>query len=260
MALSTATPTPGAPRRIIDLEKLEAFMAHEDKQPNAADVHVHVHTGDKAAPDVPAGKTNDADPVGTRLTALEGSIGTIAKAVEGFGKTLDAIVSGKKVDAEDPDADDPDKKKTKTGDALTGDSKALETSWTALRAKCEVLVPGMKLPTFDSALPRAKTVDRMCQQRRRALDLFSATPDGAAILSSVTGDEAPDIAGMACDSLAIVFNGASAAKGATNNRRATGDSNGIPASASGNGGQGDGKPPVSPITAMEDANRNFWKR
>jgi hypothetical protein len=45
-----------------------------------------------------------------------------------------------------------------------------------LREQAEVLVPGFKVPTFDSALPRAKTVDAMCAGRRAVLTTFASAP------------------------------------------------------------------------------------
>jgi hypothetical protein len=70
-----------------------------------------------------------------------------------------------------------------------GDSAALQTSpFQQMIAQAEILVPGFRVPTFDSALPRAKTVDSMCATRRSGAGRAHRTTDGAALLASVSDD------------------------------------------------------------------------
>ena len=117
-------------------------------------------------------------------------------------------------------------------------------------SKAEILVPGFKVPTFDASQPRKLTVDSMCSLRRKALEQFGATDDGKTALVAIVGDSAIDK--MACDSVAIVFNAAAAAKASANNAKAArvGDA----ATAQQNSG---GTSPVS-VAALDAAYRKYW--
>ena len=104
------------------------------------------------------------------------------------------------------------------------DSAALETAYTALMAKAEILVPGFRMPTFDAARKRTATVDSMCGARRKALDLAYATKDGKELVDSVAGrDVSLSLAKMDCVNIAGLFNSAAGAKKLLNNRAGTSD-------------------------------------
>lgn len=256
-------------RRTIDEAALEGLSsaiatavtthlgASDDDE--VGDVHVHVHTGD-ADPE-----KKDDDPSAARFEKIEKTLDAVCSTVSEMGNALKAMSTDrrKNKDAEgDPGPDDGpddedddvtqdgkgkkkgkdaegdpddkgddkgDKKKTEDGKGKTEDSAALSRSYQDMVSKAEVLVPGFKTTTFDAASPRKMTVDRMCQQRRRVLDEFNKTQDGAAIVASITGEDACDLASMDCATLAVTFNAAAAQKAANNNRAATGDSGRVPA-------------------------------
>lgn len=184
----------------------------------------------------------------TGMKQLIGTVSEIASMLKGGGG------EGATKDADDPeakeddegnpfatrDADDPDgeleAKETKDSDdpeaaakaaaVKTGDSAALAKSYQQLMSDCEILVPGMRVPTFDSKVSRVKTVDRMCSIRRRALHQYAATADGAAILG--TNADPAKLDDMPCGELASCFKTAVAAQRVINNRVATGDSGKLP--------------------------------
>lgn len=128
---------------------------------------------------------------------------------------------------------DEDKKKTDDaaaaaaegeGAGKTRDSAALATSYSEMIAQAEVLVPGFKVPTFDAACPRAKTVERMCAARRKALDQAYGTADGKLVIEAANGGKPFDCVSMDCAATAVLFKAAVAGKAAANNAAATRDS------------------------------------
>ena len=106
--------------------------------------------------------------------------------------------------------------------ATVGDSAALERSFRELVADAEILIPGFRVPTFDSRVGRAATVDSMCKLRRSVLDHLSSTQGGKAIVDNVMpGGRTLDK--LSCGEAAMVFKAAAGAQRIVNNRAATGD-------------------------------------
>jgi hypothetical protein len=177
--------------------------------------------------------------IGQLQTALNTRAAPAATADEDMDKKDDEE-EGKTGDSDDQDKDD---EKSKTGDedkkpgdeegkegkeGKTGDSAALQTSFQALVADAEVLVPGFRVPTFDAAAGRAKTVDAMCAARRKVLGHLAATADGRALLGQVADLGSMDAEKSGCAEVAVVFKAAASLKKAQNNLAATGDSSKIP--------------------------------
>ena len=207
-------------------------------------VHVHVHTGDSGKP----GRDPDDDPIEARfrglderMTAMSDSMAAVADAVSKLVPPAPAARTGDDGESEVDDAE---------GRGRTGDSSALATGFRAVMADAEVLVPGISAPSFDAAAPRAKTVDSMCQLRRRALDAFYLTGDGKVTIDSIRSG-ALDTSAMTCADVAVAFRQAAGTKRLLNNRAATGDSRQTPAAA---------KPALRPPTIAEvnAANRKFY--
>lgn len=225
------------------LEEIENLEDGGDDQ----HVHVHVHTADRATADgsededgVLGTRTNDAAVIelGERVADLEEGLVSIHATMR---EVLEAVRTGGTQRTGDADPG-----------AGTGDSAALQTSFQALVAQCEVLVPGYRVPTFDSALPRAKTIDTMCSTRRGVLSMMANTADGKALLDRVTDGEL-DIEKAPCDQVAIAFKAAHAVKSAANMR--TGDSLRAPVAV----------PPLSTpkrmsIEDVNKANAEYWAR
>jgi hypothetical protein len=100
--------------------------------------------------------------------------------------------------------------------AKARDSAFMVDSFQDTVALAEVLVPGMRVPTFDSALPPAKGYDAICKLRRTTLDLAYAQVDGRHVVDSVTGGR--DFKTMDCASLRTVFLAAGNLKKSLNNQ------------------------------------------
>jgi hypothetical protein len=186
-------------------------------------VHVHVHMGDRTTDNDPGG--DDAPRKRGRTDdGIEARVADIEQGMLQMNDTLQqvlAAVGG----ARTGDASPGD------GGAPSGDSAALQTSFTQYLSQAEILVPGFKpAATFDSAMPRAKTVDAMCAGRRAVLTLLNAKEDGAKLLKSVTEDGF-DITNADCATVATAFKAAATVKAAANNRSMTGDRMGVPANA-----------------------------
>lgn len=237
-----------------DLEALEEDAEGEQ------DIHVHIHTADVGQPRA----ADDDNPALERVAALEDT-------VQALGDKMDAIlaaVSGTRTtDAEAAAAAEAERlaalKQGAGGDTegedvaadpisgKTMDSAALANSYTELVAKCEVLVPGFRVPTMDAAAKRKATVDAMCGTRRRCLELAIATTDGAKLVESAAGTTI-DLAAMDCKATAILFNAAVALKAASNNRAATADSGRTLPPA-------DTTPKRASVSDINAQNRKFWE-
>ena len=157
--------------------------------------HIHVH-----APSARSGTTDAA--IDARFTGLE-------SMVEALLERVDMVADRFETFAETADAAEA---KSKTTDAAPNaqESAAFQTSFSELLSDAEILVPGMRVPTFDAALGRKLTVDTMCQTRRRVIGHLSATKDGGDLISSVSEKFA--VADADCALLATVFKAAATAK------------------------------------------------
>lgn len=258
-----------------------------------ADSHTHIHihgigtTAGNGAVDVNdeaggagGGNANEppADKNEARFAALENGhkeiiaqIAALTAAVSGKGGSGGNDPSGK-TDPDDPDAETRDenpfakkeegeeKKDDKGEKGKTNDSAALEGSYKETLSGCEVLVPGFRMPTFDGKAKRTTTIDAMCNARRKALDAFTATTEGASIVESVAGVKTVDTIGMACPAVAVLFRAAVGAKKLLNNGNATRDASRMGTGAgAGNGGQPLKKGPTS-LADLNKMNREHYAK
>lgn len=92
---------------------------------------------------------------------------------------------------------------SKMGDAAYNAalSKALAKLVKDTRARAEILSPGFKFATIDSA-PKADTAKRLCGMRREALTRASTTDAGKQLLGRYTGDA---IKALPCAMVRLVF-------------------------------------------------------
>lgn len=221
------------------------------------DTHIHVHTsgeaGAGAAPvaaggDPAAGAQTQDDPVEARFQQLEATVGeikTMLAKLTGAGGTGDeGAVPGAGANGDGPagtENDSPaalagaDDVKVEDGmpeeveaamSSKTNDSAALETSFRAVLADAEILVPGFRLPTFDSKAKRKATMDQMCGVRRSVLSHLATTANGAALIGAMSTGFDPQKA--SCVSVATTFRAAAGAKRLLNNSAGTQDAHRLP--------------------------------
>ena len=217
----------------------------------SGDTHIHIHTsgeGKKAGPkDKGEAETGDDGEEGGEADPIDARISAIEQAIEKLTASVAALTAGKGAEAQDDDGtedgaefeekDDPFKEKngeTKDDAELedeadgasndsaskTHDSAALEAGFKVLLAKAEILVPGFRMPTFDSKAKRKVTVDAMCGLRRKCLDAAYTTRDGASLVNGITGKTSLNLSKMGCKDVAVLFNAAAGAKAAINNASA----------------------------------------
>lgn len=158
---------------------------------------------------------------------------------------VEAAIAGDEPDA-DPDADpdpeedpdsDPDNlemKDAKTKDGmekemkdvtpkdkpLNMDAASLRTAYADVRAKAEVLVPGVKLITMDGKAAPEVAFKTLCDFKRRVLGRAHTADATAAILAPITNGK--NFRTMACDSIGITFDAAAALVSAANRAKLPG--------------------------------------
>lgn len=267
--------------------------AIDDTGPGGDDdnhIHVHLHQGGEAgapaAADGPdAGGDVPDDPVEARFQSLESGhaqimeqIAALTEAIQGLTGGAAAApaapdagpapvkddMDGEMVDNPDPSAvpdgagpadDSGDMPEGKTKDRATvGDSAALASSFQQLVSDAEVLLPGYRVPTLDAALPRAKTIDRMCALRKSVLDSIYLTPSGKSLVDGVSGTTELDTGKMTCQAAAVLFRSAASVKRMLNNRASTADAGRLPSPTTNHTGSNG----ATSIAALNDANKKFW--
>lgn len=203
------------------LEAINALDSDAGGDENSGDTHVHLHTSGKANDQ--EASTNDA-----AVKALDERVGKIeSKIEEGNKATADAIAAltdliknTNQAVANDSALSDEIKENLKdeanagTADkaATAKDSAFLSESYQETCAAAEILMPGIRIPTYDQADNPATTMDSICKLRRNALDLAYNTADGRAIIEDVNGGKPLELTGMKCNAVRAIFRGAVAAK------------------------------------------------
>ena len=254
MATETKT-TPRSRVRLLTDAVRAAFKDAEtglmealENTPPEDGTHVHVHLSGTPGPqttgtaDTPPADPAPApapadDPVEKRFVALEQQHAQILSAVqalqEAVSKLSAAPAPAPSADNAPAPADPPPADTTKDEDpelvneqTATKDSNALANSWRDLMADAEVLVPGVRLPTFDATAKRRQTVDAMCQFRRTVLQQLEGTSAGAALLQAV-GARKPQ-ATLDCAGVAGLMRAAAGAKRLSNQATATRDAGKLP--------------------------------
>ena len=78
-------------------------------------------------------------------------------------------------------------------------------------SQAEILKPGVALPTYDSGTPAKRTVEAMCNFKRKTLDEAKATDRGGSAIRAVVGDDAAKSftdRSYTCDAVNYIFNSA----------------------------------------------------
>ena len=107
------------------------------------------------------------------------------------------------------------------------DSALLEESFNDIKAKAEIIAPGIQMPTFDSKADPKKTFrDCHCGLRRKALQQATADSETAENVKTVRGRalDSAEVLKLSCGQVRTIFNGVAAMKANRNNGRLTVDS------------------------------------
>jgi uncharacterized protein len=96
------------------------------------------------------------------------------------------------------------------------DSALFEDSFSETVAFAEIIMPGIRIPTFDRAAPPKKTVDAICELRTRVLDRAWREPDTRELIEQFTGGRFDSARKMTCDSVHVLFRAVGDAKARAN--------------------------------------------
>lgn len=257
-----------ARRKVLDAEQA-LVEAEEGMKPGEGDgsdtggspednhTHIHIHAGHQTGGEM-SGTGTDEEEAGAggaggggdleaRMSAMEGTVKTIADSLTGLTEAVRKLASAEAAETDETIAgtgdgeggegaegagengdygdstQDEEAEEGKDKSGKTMDSQALASSYAAVLAQAEILVPGFKMPTFDAKAKRKSTVDAMCSARRKALGLACATTDGSKLVTSVNGGQEPDLDKMTCPSVATLFKAAAGAKALLNQSASTKD-------------------------------------
>lgn len=138
----------------------------------------------------------------------------------------------------------------------TGDSFNMETVWQETMAKGEIIVPGIRVPTFDGRVNPTITARRLCSFRRQTMDAALQDENTKSLIANLTSINNPDqVKNMRCDMLKMAFDVTAGAIGGNRNnnvmRASVGDSTARPV----NGQKGS----VPSIAELQRRNREAWK-
>lgn len=167
----------------------------EIKQPDAVEA--------KAADEAETEKVESSD---DRLTKLEQSVAALVEAV---GKLVAPP-------AADEDPADKEKEAEKEKAEATMDSAALRDAFASVRAKAEILSPGISLPTFDAKAKAKSTQDAMIDLRLTTLKTAFADPKRKSHVEAAFGGKPVNFETLTADAAEIIFNAASAIAAAAN--------------------------------------------
>lgn len=114
----------------------------------------------------------------------------------------------------------------------TTDSVSMETLWRNTIAAAEILVPGIRVPTFDAKHHPTLTAKRLCGFRRSTVEAAFDNAVAKTVIRSFVGDNKAMLKKLPCDTVKACFQMASDAVRAKNNgvvrpSTATGDAGGV---------------------------------
>jgi hypothetical protein len=182
-----------------------------------------------------------ADPSATQPTAEAAAdpIGVLTDAITQLMARIDALetmVKGKS-------ADDP----TSQDDPTTYDSASIVDEYHDVLSRAELLVPGIRFPTYDAKADPKATLDGICAFRRRALDAAYVGDRGRELMSDFY-DGKTSMKLMTCDAVKVLFNAASSkARDANNSHSSARDHEGV-------------KKGILSIADINKRNREVWAK
>lgn len=229
---------------IKDAEKGEVTGGGEE-----GEQHIHVHLGGGAAP-VKDDEEEVSEEGGGEMSELiallkqflakmEGGGGEDKKPKDAEGETAEEKASREKKEKEDKDTKDKEMKDDETIEGKLAmesppgtddmarkakDSAYLADAWQQHVAYAEIISPGARMPTFDSAARPAVTLGKLCGARTALLEHAYTTDEKVrTIVDEINGNRALDFKRMTCDSARTMIAVVAREVGELNNQGATKD-------------------------------------
>ncbi len=201
---------------------------------------VHIHLGDSESLNTNTGSGDtptqmDAE-TASRFEGLESKVNDLCERMDaafpqgniGAGEH-DAEETEEMLDEVPEEMKDAAEEELKKG---TADSAMFKDSVSETVSLAEILVPGIRIPTYDSKSKPKATYDAICQLRRTALDLAYAQPETRGILEEINRGPIR-LSKMKCSDARTLFRAAAAVKRTRNNDQQRGNvvslNHGIPA-------------------------------
>lgn len=227
-----------------DEELLEETLGDAEAAMGTDQPVIHIHNAPMTTPagdeemakeDEDDKKTKDmiSKAVGDAMSSFGDTLKSVADTVENLKKDVENLKGGKDTEKEDEDDKAKDNEKLEgnlemeappgTNDRArkAKDSAFLVDSFQETLALAEILVPGIKAPTFDRAADPKKSFDTICNLRRTALDLAYVQPDTRAMIDAANGGRTFDSKTMDCAAIRPLFLAVGAMKKAANNSQST---------------------------------------
>ena len=209
-----------------EVEKLASEVADEGEAitggEEGGDTHIHIHAGgEQPAPNV---ETQDDEPdLATHIEQNAAEHAEMMSRIEALEQALSSM-SGGTDDEDDPELQeqmaDEVPEDLKEEAAKAKDSAYLADSYKDTVALAEILVPGIKMPTFDRAAKPGDSFRKICGLRRQALDLAWHQPATRGIIEDLLGGKDLDTKRMTCDGARTLFRSAAAMARSANNGKA----------------------------------------
>lgn len=234
---------------VKDAEELGLEETKDEELPESTkedeEIHIHVDGQDESEKDF---RTTD-DELWEQNAAEHAALGARIDALEALVSKLSGT-SEESFDEESEEASNIEQamldevpEGLEEEAAKAKDSRYLGESFKDTVAMAEILSPGIKVPTFDSAANPVQTFKKICRFRRQALDNAYSEDTGKSILDELLVGRTLNTKNMTCDAVRTLFNSAAATKRRMNNSSGVRDSLHKPVA------------PKQGITSLADLNR-----
>lgn len=187
------------------------------------DIHIHLNGNEDGDPAVSGRTTFSDDDIQAHMDQNAAEHAEMMSRIEALEARLNGGSAGAGAgDDIDPEmveamADEVPEGLEKEAVASAKDSAMFRDSFQDTIAMAEILVPGIKVPTFDSAARPAQTFKKICGLRKQALDIAYVQPNTRAVIDDLLGGRVLDTKNMTCDAARTLFRGAAAAQRVVNN-------------------------------------------
>ena len=204
-----------------EVEKLAEEVHDEDGDGEEAHIHIHNEGGESAGESAGEARFTDDDEFQAHVTRNDAEHAEMFARIEELEKLVAAMGGGSET-AEDAEIEGQFKEEAPEGTnddevMKAKDSAYLGDSFRDTVALAEILVPGIKIPTYDRAADPKKTFRQICNLRRQALDLAYVHPATRAIVSELVSGKTLDTGNMTCDAVRTMFRSAAALRRSQNN-------------------------------------------